>query len=203
MNQQLKKMSGTTNLASVKNASSTPSLTLADVSMKRMPSSSASSRPCSSVTARLSIQSDLLPIRILLTPSEACCSMFECQVWMSDEFWAWDFWEIERNTLRTVEGSLVRDVVYQKNTHCSTVICCSDCSKALLACSIPLIEGKWISRMLVRSEGGRKHYLKLDAIAVKFNRADLEVDTNRCDKGRSPCIVAETKEKAGLPDTWQ
>ena len=86
------KKSGTTHLASVKNASSTPSFTFADVSMKRMLSSSASSRPCSSVTARLSVQSDLLPIRILLTPSEACCSMFECQVRMSDELWVWGFW---------------------------------------------------------------------------------------------------------------
>ena len=69
--------------ASVKNASSTPSLTLAEVSMNLMPSSLASSRPCSSVTARFSVQSDLLPMRILLTPSEACCSMFACHVRMS------------------------------------------------------------------------------------------------------------------------
>lgn len=72
-----------THLASVKNASSTPSLTFADVSMNLMPSSAASSRPCSSVTARLSVQSDLLPMRILLTPSEACCSMLACHVLMS------------------------------------------------------------------------------------------------------------------------
>ena len=72
-----------TNLASVKKASSTPSLTFAEVSMNLMPSSSASALPCSSVTARLSVQSDLLPMRILLTPSEACCSMFACHVLMS------------------------------------------------------------------------------------------------------------------------
>lgn len=74
-----------TDLASVKNASSTPSLTFADVSMNLMPNSSASARPCSSVTAFLSVQSDLLPMRILLTPSEACCSMLLCQVWISDD----------------------------------------------------------------------------------------------------------------------
>ena len=69
--------------ARVKKASSTPSLTFADVSMNLMPSSLASSRPCSSVTAFLSVQSDLLPMRILFTPSDACCSMFACHVRMS------------------------------------------------------------------------------------------------------------------------
>jgi hypothetical protein len=43
----------------------------------------ASSRPASSVTSLLSVQSDLFPIKILLTPSEACCSILECQVRMS------------------------------------------------------------------------------------------------------------------------
>lgn len=63
-------------LASLKNASSTPSLTFAEVSLKNiMLSSSASARPSSDVTVLLSVQSDLLPMRILLTPSEACCSI--------------------------------------------------------------------------------------------------------------------------------
>jgi hypothetical protein len=39
--------------------------------------------PCSSVTAFLSVQSDLLPTSILFTPSEACCSTLECHVRMS------------------------------------------------------------------------------------------------------------------------
>lgn len=34
----------------------------------------------------LSVQSHLFPIRILLTPSEACCSTFACQVLMSERF---------------------------------------------------------------------------------------------------------------------
>lgn len=72
-----------TNLASVKKASSTPSLIFAEVSMNLIPSSLASSRPCSSVTARFSDQSDLLPMRTLFTPSDACCSMFACHVRMS------------------------------------------------------------------------------------------------------------------------
>src|SRR6266404_6165322 len=78
-----KRFWGMTHRARVKNASSTPSLIFADVSMNLTPSSSASSRPWSSETALLSAQSDLLPMRILFTPSEACCSMFACQVRMS------------------------------------------------------------------------------------------------------------------------
>ena len=77
---------GSTNMthrASVKKASSTPSFSLADVSINLMPSSRARSRPSSSGTARLSVQSDLLPMRILFTPSEACCSMLACHVRMS------------------------------------------------------------------------------------------------------------------------
>ena len=72
-----------THRASVKKASSTPSLTLAEVSMNLMPSSSASCCPRSVETARFSSQSHLLPIRILLTPSVACCSTLENHVRMS------------------------------------------------------------------------------------------------------------------------
>lgn len=73
-----------TDLASVKKASSTPSLSLALVSKNLRPNSSANCLPCSKVTARFSSQSHLLPIRILLTPSEACCSILACQVRMSE-----------------------------------------------------------------------------------------------------------------------
>ena len=48
-----------------------------------MPSSSASCWPRSVETARFSSQSHLLPIRILFTPSVACCSTLENQVRMS------------------------------------------------------------------------------------------------------------------------
>lgn len=58
-------------------------LDLAETSMKGMPSSSANCCPRSTETARFSSQSHLLPIRILLTPSVACCSTFENQVRMS------------------------------------------------------------------------------------------------------------------------
>ena len=56
---------------------------LADTSRKGMPSSSANCCPCSVDTARFSSQSHLLPIRILLTPSLACCSTLENHVLMS------------------------------------------------------------------------------------------------------------------------
>ena len=103
-----------TDRARVKNASSTPSLILADVSMNLIPSSLASSRPCSSVTARFSDQSDLLPMRILFTPSDACCSMFACHVRMSvpkreegtKERGEW------RATVRTVVGRNTEDDTY-------------------------------------------------------------------------------------------
>ncbi len=58
-------------------------LLLAETSRNGMPSSSASAWPCSVETARLSSQSHLLPIRILLTPSVACCSTLANQVRIS------------------------------------------------------------------------------------------------------------------------
>lgn len=58
-------------------------LLLAETSRKGMPSSLARASPCSVETARFSSQSHLLPIRILLTPSVACCSTFANQVRMS------------------------------------------------------------------------------------------------------------------------
>ena len=69
--------------AKVKKASSTPSLIFAEVSKNRSPNSSANCFPSSRLTTRFSSQSHLLPMRILLTPGEACCSMFECHVRIS------------------------------------------------------------------------------------------------------------------------
>ena len=59
-----------------KNASSTLMLDFADVSMNGIPSSWARALPCSSETTRFSDQSHLFPMRILWTPSVACCSTF-------------------------------------------------------------------------------------------------------------------------------
>jgi hypothetical protein len=58
-------------------------LLFAETSRKGMPSSSARAWPCSVDTARFSSQSHLLPMRILLTPSVACCSTLENHVRMS------------------------------------------------------------------------------------------------------------------------
>src|SRR5690242_18649109 len=60
-------------------------LLLAETSRKGMPSSSARAWPRSVETARFSSQSHLLPMRILLTPSVACCSTLENHVRMSGE----------------------------------------------------------------------------------------------------------------------
>jgi len=69
--------------ARLKKAFSTLMFDLAETSMKGMPSSLARAWPCSVETARFSSQSHLLPIRILLTPSVACCSTLENHVRMS------------------------------------------------------------------------------------------------------------------------
>ena len=55
----------------------------AEVSMNGTPSSCASALPCSSETTRFSVQSHLFPMRILWTPSVACCSTFWNHVRMS------------------------------------------------------------------------------------------------------------------------
>lgn len=47
---------------------------------------------------------------------------------------------------------------------------------------------------------GGTHNLQLDALAVEFDGADLEVDTDRGDEARSPGIVAESEEQARLAD---
>lgn len=105
--------------------------------MNLMPSSAASSRPCSSVTARLSDQSHLLPIRILFTPSEACCSMFACQVRMSAAGHETRVFQSGKRR-RTVERAFVCYVVDKENAHSTPVVRCRDGPEAFLARSIPL-----------------------------------------------------------------
>jgi hypothetical protein len=60
-----------------------PMLDLALVSMNLTPNSSASACPWSLLITFFSSMSHLLPTRILLTPSLACCSMFRIQFRMS------------------------------------------------------------------------------------------------------------------------
>lgn len=110
--------------------------------------------PCSSVTAFLSVQSDLLPINILFTPSEACCSTFECHVRISipriqlevgryapearaeEQQRLRDEWI--RGFVLTIEGLFVGNIVYQQNAHGASVVSRSNSTEALLAGSIPL-----------------------------------------------------------------
>ena len=56
----------------------------AETSIKGIPSSSASACPCSVLTCLFSSQSHLLPMRILFTPSLACCSTLENHVLISE-----------------------------------------------------------------------------------------------------------------------
>lgn len=80
--------------------------------MKGMPSSSARAWPWAVLTARFSSQSHLLPMRILFTPSLACCSTLENQVRMSVLgvsilMWWWE----EGGVVLTVETLLICDIV--------------------------------------------------------------------------------------------
>lgn len=128
-------------LAKVKNASSTPSFTFALVSINRIPSSSANARPCSWDICRFSFQSDLLPIRILFTPSDACCSIFACQARISEHgIRSSVIYSVTRREMRlTIEGLLICDVVYQQDAHSTAVIGSCDSPEAFLSSSVPLI----------------------------------------------------------------
>jgi len=81
---------------------------------------------------------------------------------------------------RTVETLLVRDIVYEQNSHGTSVVSGCDGAEALLSSSIP--------------------YLQLHALAVKFNRADLEVDSDSGDEGGSERVFAEAQQTAGFAD---
>jgi hypothetical protein len=65
---------------------------------------------------------------------------------------------------RTVERSLIRDIIDEKNTHGAAIISRGNGSEAFLAGGIP--------------------YLQLDALAVQLDRSDLEVYSNGGDEGR-------------------
>lgn len=170
-----------------------------------MPSSSASCWPFSVETTRFSSQSHLLPMRILLTPSVACCSTFANQVRMSvkgscQPSHAWGVSTgscgergcgvIRRAELRcrstvgkgerehTVKRPLVRDVVDEEDAHGAAVVGGGDGAEALLAGGIP--------------------YLELDALAVQLDGADLEVDADGRDEGRREGVFAEAQQTAGL-----
>lgn len=81
---------------------------------------------------------------------------------------------------RTVERSLVGDVVYEKNAHSTTVVGGGDGSEALLAGGIP--------------------DLQLDALPIELNGPDLEVDSDGGDKGWGKRVFAEAQQTARLAD---
>jgi hypothetical protein len=76
----------------------------------------------------------------------------------------------------TIEGSLVGDIVDEKDTHRAAIIGRRDGAEALLASSIPDLE--------------------LHALAIELNGANLEVDANSGDEGRGEGVLAETQQAA-------
>jgi len=80
-----------------------------------------------------------------------------------------------------VERALIGDIVYEEDAHSTSVVCGGDCPEAFLACGVP--------------------YLELDAFTIEFDCAYFEVDTNRCDEGGCPGVVAKAEEETGLADT--
>lgn len=71
----------------------------------------------------------------------------------------------------TVKALLVCYVVNQQDTHGTSVVGCGDGAETLLARGIP--------------------YLQLDALAVEFDCADLEVDSDGGDEGGGERVFAE------------
>ena len=81
---------------------------------------------------------------------------------------------------RTVEAPLIRHIVDKQNAHGAAVVGRRDGAEALLA--------------------GRVPYLQLDALAVKLDGADLEVDADGGDEGRGEGVLAEAQQTARLAD---
>src|SRR3569833_121506 len=159
-------------------------LLLAETSRKGMPSSSASAWPRSVDTARFSSQSHLLPIRILFTPSVACCSTLENQVRMSTSrvscvinFAGSELgWASNQPEVRTVEGSLVRHIVYQQDAHGASVVGRCDGAEPLLARRIP--------------------DLQLRPLAIQLDGPELKVDADRGDEAGRERVFAKAQQAA-------
>ena len=76
----------------------------------------------------------------------------------------------------TVERPLVRHVIYQQYPHCSSIVCCGDGAKSLLACRVP--------------------DLKFDALAIQLDCSDFKVDSYCGDERGREGIFAESEEAA-------
>lgn len=83
---------------------------------------------------------------------------------------------LRRNISRTVEGSLVGNVVDQQDAHGAAVVRSRDGAETLLA--------------------GRVPDLQLGALAVELDGADLEVDADGRDKRRRERVLAEAQQAA-------
>ena len=100
--------------------------------------------------------------------------------------------------MRTVEGTLVGDIVDKQNAHSATVIRRRDGPESFLASSVPLDMTREYLTAGRRGEG--THNLELDPLPVYLNGANLEVDADSGDEGRRPGVIAETEEQAGFAD---
>lgn len=74
----------------------------------------------------------------------------------------------------TVKRTFVGHVVDKQDPHSTTVVCCSDGTKAFLACCIPDLE--------------------FHSFPVQLDRADLEINSDSRDERWSERIFAETQE---------
>jgi hypothetical protein len=81
---------------------------------------------------------------------------------------------------RTVKALLVCDIVDKQNSHSTSVVSSCDGAEALLTRSVP--------------------YLQLHTLAVEFDRADLEVNSDSGDERGSEGVFAEAQQTARLAD---
>jgi len=75
---------------------------------------------------------------------------------------------------------LICDVVYKEDAHGTSVVGSCDGAEALLSSGIP--------------------YLQLHTLAVKLDRADLEVDSDGGNEGGSEGVFAEAQQTARFAD---
>ena len=73
---------------------------------------------------------------------------------------------------------MICDVVYKEDAHGTSVVGSCDGAEALLSSGIP--------------------YLQLHTLAIKLDRADLEVDSDGGNEGGSEGVFAEAKQTARL-----
>lgn len=78
--------------------------------------------------------------------------------------------------MRTVERTLISDIVDQQDSHRTPIVRCRDCPEPFLSRRVP--------------------YLQLYPFPVQLDCPDLEVDTDGCDEGGREGIFAESKQTA-------